>query len=370
MYPLTARGRAVQARSHRIAIRVEVIHGGRVVTELVGYVTGGSVNAETDRPIMRNLTLTIVDPDGTLSATDVGDLLSPYDAEIKPWRGVVTSSGVVNWVPLGVYRLTSTSVDESDEGLVVSFTGQDRALTYQTPLPGPVTVPAGTAVETAVQALLARVNGALQFRPWTTGRTVGPLLYESDTQAWDAALTLAESVGGWLFHDRDGVCVMAPYANTVSSSLLRFESTLLSVSRGEDADEIHNVVVVQSSESGSGVIRATAEDTNPDSPTYARGAYGRRQITVTNPHVGTPAQAVEAAQARLIQELGRSETVSWECVPDVQLDPGDVVTVHRPRAGVVNRRVVVAGVVLPLGVDGAMSVSARKSVITQAGAAL
>lgn len=367
MRPLTAAGATLQGRSHDMRVRVQVWHGGQMVYEITGYVLSGTVEAVADRPIMRTLRLTIVDPDGTLSATDVGQLLSPYDAELKPDRGVLLPSGRVDWVPLGMFRLTNSAVADSDEGLVVELTGQDRALTYQTPLPGPVTIPAGTPVEGAIRALLSKVNGALQFRPWITGRTVGPLLYESDSQAWDVALLLAESVGGWLFHDRDGVCQFAPYASAVSSSLLRFESTLLSVSRGEDADEIHNVVVVQSSESGSGVIRATAEDTDRDSPTYARGAYGRRQITVTNPHVGTPAQALEAAQARLIQELGRSETVSWECVPDVQLDPGDVVTVHRPRAGVVNRRVVVASVVLPLDAAGAMSVTARKSVVTQAG---
>lgn len=367
MFPLTPAGRVLQSESHTLATRCQVWHGGRVVAELAGAVTAGAVSAESDRPIMRNLTLTLVDETGVYSRTDVGELLSPYDAEVVPWRGVVLPDGTPDWAPLGVFRLTSTSVQDSDSGLTVDLAGQDRALTYQTPLPGPVTIAAGTPVEKAVQALLSKVNGALRFEPWLTGRTVGPLLYESDTQAWDAALTLAESVGGWLYHDRLGTCVLAPYTSPARRGLTRFADTLLSVSRGEDADNVHNMVIMQSADSGSGIVRVTAEDTDPDSPTYAKGAYGRRAITVTNPHLGTLAQAQEAAMARLIQELGRSQTVSFDCVPDVQVDPGDGAVIHRPRAGLLEHPVTVSGVQMPLGVSGDMQVGCRDTIISQQG---
>jgi len=270
-------------------------------------------------------------------------------------------------VPLGVFRLTSTDVKDGPDGLTVSLTGQDRALGFQVPLPGPVTIPAGTPVERAIRLLLQRVNGSMLYSPWITGRTVGPLLYEADSDAWDSALTLAESVGGWLFHSRNGRCVLAPYAGALTPTVQRFEKTLLSVSRSEDADSIRNSVVVQSAESGVGKITATAEDTDPQSPTYVLGRYGRRQVTVTNPHVGTPAMALGAAQARLIRELGRSQQVTWSCVPDVQTDPGDSVVVHRPRAGLHERKLVVAGVSLPLGVEGEMTVTARRSIVLQGG---
>lgn len=367
MFPLSAAGVVVQGQSHQRAVQVQVLHGGRVVAELAGSVLSGSVDSDADQPIMRSLALQVVDASGDLSKTDVGELLSPYDAEVKPSMGVVLPSGRFDMVPLGVFRLTSTDVKDGPDGLVVSLTGQDRALTYQMPLPGPVTIPAGTTVERAVQLLLRRVNAGLLYTTWVTGRTVGPLLYEADSEAWDSALTLAESVGGWLFHDRNGRCVLAPYAGSLSPTVQRFDKTLLSVSRSEDADSIRNSVVVQSSESGVGKITATAEDTDPRSPTYVGGAYGRRQVTVTNPHVGTPAMAVEAAQAQLIRELGRSQQVTWTCVPDVQTDPGDSCVVHRPRAGLLERRLIVAGTSLPLGVEGEMTITARRSIVLQGG---
>ncbi len=368
MLPLTLAGQTELAQSHRMAVRVQVLHADRPVFELSGRMVGASVTASADRAIMRNLSGSLVDPEGTLSVTDAGDLLSPYDAEVKPWRGVVLPSGARDWVPLGVFRLTNSDISDGPDGTTIDLTGQDRALIYQVPLPGPVTIPAGTPVEKAIELLLAKVNGALQFQPWITKTTVGPLIYESDTQAWDAALTLAESVGGWLFHDRDGLCRLAPF-DTVSAPGQRFERTLLTVSKGEDADEIHNSVIMQSSDSGA-VVRVIAEDTDTLSPTYVNGRFGRRQITVTNPHLGTVQQAERAATARLVQELGRSQTVSWECVPDPQTDPGDVVIVHRPQAKVVNRQVVVASVSLALDVEGAMSVQGRRSIVGQSGQTL
>lgn len=36
---------------------------------------------DPERPIMRNLDVSLVDPGGTLSLADAGELLSPYDAE-------------------------------------------------------------------------------------------------------------------------------------------------------------------------------------------------------------------------------------------------------------------------------------------------
>lgn len=352
MFPLTSAGQVVQGQSHQRVVQVQVLHGGRAVAELAGAVLSGSVDSQADQPILRSMSLTVVDESGHLSKTDVGEVLSPYDAEIRLLMGVVLPSGRPDVVPLGVFRLASTSVEDGPEGLVVALTGQDRALGYRVPLPGPVTIPAGTPVEKAIRLLLQRVNGAMRYSPWMTGRTVGPLLYEADSEAWDSALTLAESVGGWLFHDRNGGCVLAPYAGALSPTVQRFDKTLLSVSRSEDADGIRNSVVVQSAESGVGKITATAEDTDPQSPTYVLGRYGRRQRTITNPHVGTPAMAVQAAQARLVRELGRSQQVTWRCVPDVQPDPGDSAIAHRPRAGLFERKLIVAGTSLPLNVEG------------------
>ncbi len=380
MYPLGAAGQVLISRSHTMATRVQVLHGGRPVHELSVYqpadqatdrgrVMACEVTADADQPILRDLSLSLIDPDGDLSLTDAGELLSPYDAEIKPWSGVLLPSGIADMVPHGVFALTGAKVSDGPRGVTVDLKGLDRAKTYRVPLPGPVTIKFGTPVEQAIGLILSRVRGDFTWTPWQTGVTVGPLLFDSDDEAWDTALTLAESVGGWLRHNRDGKCELSPWLNTTTTSTQRFAETLLSVEKDEDSDTIHNSVVVQSSNTGVGLIRVTVEDTDPKSPTWVLGRYRRRQMTITNPHITTYAQARETGRAELVRELGRSGTITWTCPPDPQTDPGDVPTVHLlPRYN--NRRVVVARTSYPLDVQGVMTVTGRRSVIAQDGGTL
>ncbi len=373
---MSGAARALLGQTHTGVVRVQVLHGGQPVRELAVYsvaeqvadrgrVIDCKVKSAADRPILRNLSVSLCDPDGELSRTDAGELLSPYDAEIKPWRGVVLPSGRVEMVPHGVFRITNSVVSDGPRGITIDLTGLDRSVVYQTNFPGPVTISAGTPVEDAIELLLARVNAGFSWQPWITGFTVGPLLYDADDQAWDSALTLSESVGGWLHHDRDGAPVLEPYGSSATSVSQGFLIT--KVSRDEDSDEIHNSVVMESADTGAGLISVTVRDDDPNSPTYVGGPMGERQLTVVNPHLGTVGQAEQAATARLVQELGRSQTVSFSCVPDPQADVGDAYTVHQPKVGVVQRRVVLASIDISLDVESEMTVVARRSVVAPDG---
>jgi hypothetical protein len=82
-----------------------------------------------------------------LGGGDIDDLLSPYDCEIKPYRGVKTPAG---WemVPQGVFELTARNVVGDGQ---VQLTGQDRAMIFQGGMPGQLAVNVGTPVEQAIQ---------------------------------------------------------------------------------------------------------------------------------------------------------------------------------------------------------------------------
>lgn len=377
MWQLSPAGAAVQAQTHTSASRVQVLHGGRVIHELSVYgsaeqeqdnrshLLSSSVDAEVGRPILRTGTVSLVDAGGDLSLTDARELFSPYDAEFAVWRGPVLRSGAVDWAPLGRFRATQADTSDSPSGTVINLTLQDLSLIYDVNLPGPVTIPARTPAEQAIGLILSRVNRGFSWDPWRTGLTVGPLLYDSSDNALEAALDIAVSVGGWFHHDRLGEPILAPFGAATRAPSQRFADTLLSVSKGEDADEIYNSVLMRSSDSAAGVVEGLAQDLNPNSPTYV--GRGIRQLTVVNQHLATVDQAKQAAAARLLLELGRSETVSWECVPDVRTDPEDAVTVHRERAGVYERRVVVSALSLSLDVTGSMTVTGRRAVAGEEG---
>jgi len=364
MWPMSGAARLELSRSHTAATKLEVLHSGRPVHELV--VTGGSVTAQVGRSVMRNASATAVDPAGQLTGGDLQDLLSPYDCEIAPWRGVRTPAGI-EWAPLGVFGLTGRRV--AGDGSV-ELSGQDRAMTYQGPMSGALAVPGGTPVEEAITRLLVTRQPGVQMRSWHTGFTCGPLLYRPDIDVWAEARKLAQSVGGWLHHDRLGRLVFSPLLPTTTTPVARYadgDGVLVEASRSEDADTIHNVVVVRSTD---GTIQAVAEDTDPTSPTYAGGRYGRRVTVITNPHVSSVEQAQQAATTALLRELGRSETAALQIVPNPALDPLDAVAVHRPSAGLLDRVLVIDSLTVPLLATELMTLGCRKYLLTRDGQTL
>jgi hypothetical protein len=350
MWSMTGAARQLLGQSHTMCAKLEVLHGGQPV-----YTLGA----------------TVIDPTGRLGGGDIDDLLSPYDCEVKPYRGVKTPAGF-EWVPQGVFELTARNVVGDGQ---VQLTGQDRAMIFQGGMPGQVSFNFGTPVETAIQVLLSTRRPGLQIHTWNTGYAVGPLLYQADIDVWKECQLLAQSVGGWLWHDREGLLHFSPLAPSSAAAVHRYadgDGLLLAANRKEDSDTIHNVVVVQNSSQqtatgGALIISAMAADTDPTSRTYYKGIYGTRTKVITNQTVTSQQQAAQAAAIALVVELGRSETASISAVPHPGLDPLDPVVVNRPTVGLVNRTLITQEITLPLSARDTMGVAFRKYILTEDG---
>lgn len=369
MWPFDGPTRNALAQSHTVAAKLVVLHGGKPVYTLSP--TDGDVSAAAGRTVLWNLAATVADPTGALGGGDVADLLSPYDSEIVAYRGLLlrpTDPSSAVYAPLGVYRITQKQ--DNGDG-TVSLTGQDRAIGYQGAMAGSLAIGGGTPLEEAIAKLLRTRNPGVTFLAMQTGLSVGPLLYQPDIDVWAEAQKLAQSAGGWLYHDREGDLIFGSLTAPSLKPVVAWregDGLLIEADRTEDADEIDNVVVMQSSNTTTGtLIQAVAEDDDPSSPTYSRGRYGRRVKVITNPHVFTVAQAQQAANTELIKELGRSETVTASVVPHPGLDVLDAAIVHRPRAGLINRTLITQSFTVPLTADAAMSVGFRKYILTRDG---
>lgn len=370
--------RLVLARGHTAVSRVDVWHAGQPVYTLAA--AGGGVTMDSSRAVLANLSCDLIDPTGRLSRGDVDDLLNPYDCEIAPWRGVRWTNRILGTTheelaPLGVFRLTGRDVNDTGYGLTISLDGQDRAITYQGPMASAVAVSAGTPIEEAIRRLLIKRQPGLSMLTMNTGFTVGPRIFPADIDVWAEAQKLAESAGARLFHDRTGQVVLAaagPVSDRPVAMYAEGDGRLVTVKRSEDSDTIKNIVVAGNLD---GSISERVQDNDPASPTYFRGRYGEHVYQLKNPHITTAAQARQAAVTRLAYELGRSEIVSFTATPDPGLDVDEVVTVHRPRAGLTYRGVVTASITVPLKVaDGTranpMQVDCRQSRLAQDGRVL
>lgn len=372
MYPASPAAQLLLAQSHTAVSYLDVLHSGMPAARL--YAVDGLVNAEGGRSVTRNLQATVVDPTGALDGHAIDDLLSPYDCEVAPYRGVLLPDGSWEVAPLGVFQLTQRQVGDYGS---LALAGQDRAIIYQGSMTNALAISGGTPVETAIQRLLATRNRSLTMHSWVTGFTCGPLLFAPDINVWDEAQTLAQSVGGRLSHDRTGALVFGPDLPISDRPVRTYiyggggSGVLLDATRTEDADTIHNSVTVVSTKTGTGGITYTARDADPTSPTYVGNPrYGERNTTIENQHVGSLVQAQQAATAALIRELGRSETGTVTAVVDPFLDPNDVVLVDHPAKGYVQRAMVLAAVPTPLGVGESMALALRKSIIGQDGVVL
>lgn len=367
---------AAMSGGYELLSRIEIWHSSSPVYVLEAI--DGQVEAVADRAVRRNLSCSLVDTTEKMTRGDVDDLLNPYDCELAVFTGVRYTASVLGvpvtyeeFSPQGVFGLTGRNVqDTPDKGVTISVDGQDRTIGYQVPMSSVLSIAAGTPVEVAVEKLLLRVNPGLALDAMVTGFTCGPLIFKPDIDVWQEASDLAKSVGAVLYHDRQGNPVLGPAGPPSMSSVASYEEgdgLLMSLTRSEDSDSIKNVVVA---ESKNGLIHVEVADLNPLSPTYAKGQYKRRVAPLISQHFSSIAQATQAALAQLDYELGRQETVAFTCIPNLELDVNEVISVDRPRSGLVQRGLVTASTTLNLSVKEKMSVKCRSSVLAQDGRVL
>ncbi len=321
-------------------------------------------------------------------------LINPFGTELLIEVGIATPDAVAGnggsipdsqYQSLGLFRIVETQIDDQVSDCVVTLTLNDRGYTLaqrtlQTPYDFPATP--SKLFTTEIQTFLNKV--------WQQDPNMAPLVYNitpnnikvpqaSFNQGADpfaSAQQIAQSVGYELFFDPMGVLVARPipnpltqpvtwnytdsptaiYSNTGTGSNALNQSpysTAVEEQLTMTSQGIYNMVVIQ----GTGTANATsyngpggtasgtptlavAADNNPNSPTYVKGGLG------TIPNFDSSSLITSAgAQSLANSELQISLSSAWTAtltVPAIpQLDVDDVITITRPRIGLVNAKVVV-----------------------------
>src|SRR4051812_35315225 len=105
MYNVSAAFLAALRQSHTISTRADVLSGGVVVATL--DITDGSVEVDGNNTVRRHCSVTLVDPTGTMTPSEAGDLLSPFGNEIALYRGIGDEL-----VPLGVFGIATVDIED------------------------------------------------------------------------------------------------------------------------------------------------------------------------------------------------------------------------------------------------------------------
>lgn len=330
MLTTTALYRQALPYPHRRETRVQVFHGSTLVadsdTDPALLPVDGEVTASVTSRVTRSLSLTV---DPSLYPTSPASLLSPEQAVLKVFAGIGYPNGSREIFPVFTGRIQD--VRRAGNGNVVVQADDLARDVIEFEFENPQPSLTGALVTAQIRALITQALPAATFGTDDANVATTPAV------VWDqdrgrALDDLAFAAGGRWFALGDGSFVTRryPYQQTVPVVTIADQSggTNVSAERFVTRDGVANSVTVSSERmDGSPPIRATQRDTDPLSPTFFGGSFGRktRIVKVQTPLTSAEAQAMARAQLAAAIALGSQWTIS--CVADHALEPGDCITV-------------------------------------------
>jgi hypothetical protein len=311
--------------------------------------TGGSVDIDRTADVRRKCSLDVVDPNGNLTPKNASSVLTPYGTEIRPYRGVKYTAGVLagsyEVVPLGVFRLSEATVHDQVGGSPsINISGYDLSRTVaRAKFEDVYTVATGTNLVTAIQTIVQLSLPDTQFDTTATTMTAtSPIVFDADSDPWAACQTIAASAAMEVYFTASGRCKVAPPVDIdhLPAPQWRYvegdHCTMLDLEVKFSDDPGYNGVIVvgQAADGTTPAVRSVLWDTEPSSPTYYKGPYGKVPFFVSDSNITTQEQADAAAAATLNQILGFSSQLNVSAIVNPALDANDVIEVVRERSGV------------------------------------
>lgn len=366
MYPTSGAFKSAIVADHTVISKAEVWSTERKLTDLdidTGKVTVASSN--TSRRTCEIHLSTGRDSNNLVPDTGF-DFLAPFGNQLRLYRGVEFTDGSEEYVPLGVFVITDVKISDTNDGVSVTVSGEDKSLivsrnkwtsTYQ--------MVSGT-LEASLLALLQNRYPDIETNFPTTNVTVNQVILGADSNVdpWKDAVHIAELVGYDLYFDVNGVCVMKQFPTLDASTVVAtYEegngTTITSLDRTISTKETYNgVIYTVEGSTVSTPIRVEVWDEDTSSPTYRYGVFGSVPTFINTNLIGTSAEAIKAATLLLNNYIGAQEQITFSSVVDPSLDVNDVVYVHSNGAKV-DRTVIIDQLEIPLEVEGQLSVQTR-----------
>lgn len=367
MYPVPAVFTAATLRGHKAIVKVELWQHGSYVAPLP--VISGAVTLDGARPVRASMSLSVAGED-MLDAMG-GDLLFPATAQLRPHRGISLPYVGDLYVPLGVFTFDDLELSEGRDGIEVNISANDLSARYSASLStNVVVVDAGSTVTEAIGLVLSALDSAAiddksSGSSWVTPQVV----YQPGTDLWSAAVSIATAHGKQLYLSRTGVPTLDDIPDPQGATPHR----TFNIDDGAVVTNYSHVLSTQNTyngviASGEGTdlvrpLKAEAWVTDPDSPFYYLGPYGKKPYFYSSPLLLELAQVESAASALLKKMSGATQSLSWSTMPDPSLDPFDVIEFSRERTNI-SDTFLVDTVTIPLNPEEPMSLVGRNSAPT------
>jgi hypothetical protein len=355
VYPVSDRFLAALAQSHSPVTQVLLFLTTGEVIDLPH--TGGSVTVDRAQAIRRTCTVTIADP--ALIPRTPTDQLATYGARLRISRGIDYGDGTQELVPLGVFRLDSVDGDVSEGPVTLS--GKDlAAIVADDKFTTPYRV-AGTVVSAITEIIQRSVPGA-DILSQITNAAIGSRVFDVEADPWAGVQEIAAAAGAQCYASPDGEFTIATLPDLATTEpVWAIEATeggaYISGSRAMTSDGVHNGVLARGENTSDNVppVKYLATDSDPNSPTYWSGPYGRRPLFYSSSTLITTAACQEAATLKLAQAKAPNASGDISSLPNPALEAGDVLRVmHEDGSRELHQA---AAFTVPLDLGGAFPIS-------------
>jgi hypothetical protein len=349
--------------SHRMFARAKVLttfQSGIAPTGTEIPIVDGDVRADASADVRASLDLT-TSGDGTWPQQP-GDLLAPYGNELFVERGINYGNGTIEIVSLGYFRINSTSQESGPRGEIKISASDRMSGIVDGRLPFPVQFAAGTSVLDAFTQLITEVypDATIEF-DFDGASSMFAEAHIAEEDRYGFLRDVAQSRGKIMYWDYRGVLkVVSPPDPTVPVYEINSGAggVMVSLSRTLTRQSVYNGVVATGESTGDiPPVTALVFDSNPNSPTYWNGRFGRVPRFYYSSFITTADAATSAATSILQRAIGLPYNIDLNAVPNPALEPYDPITITAPDTIDLH---VIDSITIPLTASGTMTGSTRK----------
>lgn len=313
------------AYSHRVVTRVELVRTDGRVEDLAH--TGGTITVDRAQVARRTCSISLADT--ALIPRTAADKVSVYGATLRVFRGIGYPDGTSELAPVGVFRIEDVEGDV-DLGPVTITGSSLEAAVADDDFTEPTTLTGTTAVG-GITTLIHDVLPDAVIISRATDAPVGTMAWDRGYSRWDAVTTLGTAIGAEVYCDAAGQFIIAPLPDLSGPSVV-WEiaagegGVLVKARRGMSRRDVCNSVTAygENTVDGAAPVSATVEDTDPTSPTYVGGPFGRVPFLYTSAALTTTAACTAAATQLYKNKIKPNATADLTSLPNPLLEPGDV----------------------------------------------
>ncbi|WHT21026.1 DUF5047 domain-containing protein [Crossiella sp. CA-258035] len=342
--------------SHGIAVRVS----SKSPTQGTLYdvpVIDGVVSVDPGSQVRRTARL-VLEP--ALWPVAPASHFSPISSRIFIEYGIQLPWGDLEWIPVFTGRVQTAK--RSNDGAVELTAADLSRLVAEDRLDSPgQTVTSATKVAEITRLIQETIPGQVVIDQ--TGSTAACPQIQIERERWsDGVEKIADSLGAEVFCDPLGRFVIRPQPTLDGPAVWGIncgdDGTLLELSEETTRERVYNRVIAMGQRSDdTPPVRAVVSDTDPESPTFYGGAFGKKPRFYSSPLLTTVAQCTDTATSILNRAKGIDGSISLDAVCNPALDSGDIVSV-RYRDGSVGLHIIDA-LEIPLSINGVQRILTR-----------